>query len=335
MKIYTCTCPFWPGVKTYLKSIHELIKNEIPGANITDFDINPNGLSYSVLNKIRNEPPDYLFIGGWDQNIRTIIQNTNKKRTTVVSAWCSPLSQVDLGNEIVQFVDLINFIKNGYVDYVTCLLYNDYKVLNNLNNSFLYCPVYMDFKEMDSIIVEKEKHDMLYCDLFCAPNSRKNVFAQIMILSYFKNIKLFTNYGVSKYSEAAKMFLENKYDYGWMDRNVYLKSIQNMDFSMQCSFSEGFNYTAAEHMYYGIPTLISKTFPYKYKVGDTKILEKFIVEDPSNSKEIHDKVSNIINDKNLRDLIGDFSKESIIITNNENKESVLEFLNTILKRKFK
>ncbi len=329
MKVVFCTKEFWPGVKNFLDSIKSVLVEEFKEKiEIQSFFIPQNGFNGSLIHVLKSTPPDLLIIGGWDNSIRNVIANVNKSRTKVFLVWCSPVSQTDLGNENLLFVDAYNFMKLGLVQYTSFIFEKDYQTLKSLNENYVYTPVCFDEKELElNKVKEKEIVDGFSCDLFCAANPRKNLFSQILCLSRFENIKVHTNFTRPEYSELGKRFLKNQVNYGWISRQEYLKLIQQMDFGMQVSFADGFNLVAAEHMFYRIPMICSSFFPY---YNGNKDLLPLAVQDRTDCNEIYDKIKSLILSRSRMEDLGEISRQCILKKNDENKIVLKELFNKIL-----
>ena len=325
-----CTKACWPGVDTYLRAIESIVKMTFPGCKTEFFYVPANGFDAGLISKLKNDPPDINFVGGWDVGIRNIIINVNREKTRTFLAWCSPLSQTDLGMEIPLFLDVANFLKLNMLNYVSVTLKSDYEVLKNIHEGFVHSPICADFHELDK---EKRqniiKEEGLNCDIFCAPNSRKNIFMQIMALSAFEDIQVNFNYQKSEYIETAKRHLKKYKIHPWLKRYEYLEAIQKMDFGMQVSLSEGYNLATAEHMYYGIPVICSELFPY---IKGNPKMDKLSVKDPTDCSEIRDKIEWITSlEKSEREAIGRDCHDVIVAFNKNNENIMSTLLRGIMK----
>ena len=327
-RVIFCTKEHWPGVKYYLDSVKNVIvENFRDQVEVGYFEIPPNGFNPSMIHLLKNHPPDFLFLGGWDASIRNVVANVNKNKTKTFLEWCSPISQSELGGEIMLFIDVINFMQLGMLNYVSVCLETDYQNLKGVHKGFTYSPICFDTAELDKVKIERPDKQTLDCDLFCAANPRKNIFSQIMTLANFNEVKTHINFSRGEYIEATRRFLKNYEIHGWMTKAEYLNLIQKMDFAMQVSFSESFNIAAAEHMYYGIPTICSSFFPY---VKGNKELESIMVKDPGNGEEIYDCIKNLISSKAKMEDLGAISRELVIKKNNENKDILKELYSKLI-----
>lgn len=319
MKITFLTYEPWPGVYTILQSTKNLIEVNYPSIQIEEIKIEKQKVfDLRLINKIKMTRPDVLFCGGWDNWIKTIFSNIHGIKKILY--WCSPASQIDMGGEIERFIDLLNCLKMKTISKVAILEENDFSSFKNISNDFIFLPVFMNFDELNRLKTEKNKKDLTSCDLFCAPNPRKNIFASMIALkSYTDKIKIYTNYSQNNnaYIKTANHLFKNYENIIWMSRENYLKKIQEMDFFIQPSFSESFNFTAAEHMFYEIPGIISKTMPF----SKNKNLEKIVMETTDNLNEICKKIEYLF-DENFRNEIGKICKEEIEKINNQNVDIV-------------
>lgn len=331
MKIVFSTFNFWPGVVTCLDSIKSVVQEQYPEANIVVRNFDTQNISFTSIKELKSDPPDYLFVGGWDSRIKTLVQNTLEK-TKVILMWCSPVTQIELSGETNRFFDVWNCLETGQIDFLAIPLETDYESLKILNKKVIYFPVYMDDQDLKLNKIENKKNNEKFIvDMFCAPCARKNILAQMIALSHHKDkAKLHINYknssNNSQYIDAASRILSNFENFDWMNRQEYLKKIQESDFCMQVSLSESFNYVAAEHMYYGIPTILSKVVPYS---SDSRI-SQLVVDDHQNIFEISRIIGKLCNDKefyikmskNCREVIVEFSKKNKSILENNIKNVI-------------
>lgn len=331
MEVVLATHEFWPGVFSCLQNMAEVIREKIPGSEVTFFKISQKGISFEVIKKLKTDCPDFLIIGGWDNQIRTISQNVNKQKTKIILMWCSPSCQIDLGGEIPRFIELLENINSNMIDYIAIPCENDYRILSKISDRFLYFPIYMNFDDLENNRIEKplKGNGILDVDMFCGPCPRKNIFAQILsILPFRDKIRLNLNYKKSTagepYVNTLSSFSFNVNNYDWLSREDYLKILQSMDVGMQVSISESFNYVAAEHIYYKIPILCSSALPYM----KSKELSPITIFSQENISEINTKFNNLINDISMQKEIMEVANKELIAFNKDNKEilasSILE-----------
>lgn len=331
MKITFCTFESWPGVVTCLENIKSLVKKR-QNVEILDRSFNTQNLPFSLIKELKTTPPDFLFLGGWDNRIRTIVQNC-LPQTKVVLMWCSPICQIDLGGEISRFFDAISFLNSGSISYIGIPVETDYNILKEMNKNFKFLPIYMDENELNENTIENNvKNELVNFDIFCAPCQRKNIISQLFALHGNKNkVKLNINYDksnvvASQYIAPAQSLFPNLENHPWGSRKEYLSLIQKMDFGMQVSMSESFNYVCAEHMFYGIPMVMSNVNPY----SNYKEISSLVVNDHQNVQEIYEKTKPLINDFVYRKEMGECSRNCIIDYNRKIKirleESLLEIM---------
>jgi hypothetical protein len=331
MKIQFSTFKHWPGVVSCLNNIKSIILERYPEAQIRVRNFDGPNISFSTIKELKFDPPDFLFVGGWDNRIKSIVQNTSKSTKTVLM-WCSPITQIELGGEMSRFFDVWNCLETGILSYLGIPLETDCESLKLLNKKIVYLPIYLDTKELDLCRIKKDETNDCITDLFCAPCPRKNLLSQIVALSHH-DIKLHLNYqqslGNSSYFEAVNRLIKKSQNFDWLNREDYLKKIQVSDFGMQVSLSESFDYVAAEHMYYGIPTVLSKVIPY----SSYDEISPLVVSDHQNVYEISKIVKKLVENKNFREEMGEKSKEVIKNHIENNKNILLDSVQKILEGK--
>lgn len=327
----------WPGVASNLNSISSLIKSKFADVSISHASISAGPVSFGIIRELKKNPPDFLFSGGWDSNLKTILQNASSK-TKVFLQWCSPMSQTELGAEIPRFLDVFRLMQSGHISNIGIPVKSDYDILSKVNERFIYSPVFMDCRSLDSAVADRSLYDAekVNCDIFCAACPRKNIFSQILSLHEHRHdIKLHLNFGnnpiASEYLQVCKNMLSiNPQLYDWLSRDKYLSIIRSMDFSMQVSFSESFNYTAAEHMYFKIPVIISKNSPLARSIPPASGLNSLIVDDFTDVSKISQIVKRLVNDPDYRKLMGELSHDFIVSYNKRAVSEMSETLNDFI-----
>jgi hypothetical protein len=325
-RVCFAACPSWPGVYNFLGSIRTVIKETFPDIEVKTVTIEEK-LSFNVVHAIKSGSFDFLLIGGWNENIKTIIQNMDHARTKVALQWCSPLLQMELSGEIPRFLEALQFADKGLIDYLCLLTKSDVSALSSVNNKITFMPVYMDTAELDS--VEAQPLNGKHCDLFCGPCPRKNLISQAVALAKIKDLFVHTNFpqhpGNLMYETFFKKVLgDNWINHHWMERKNYLKMCKSMNFGMQVSLSESYNYTAAEHMYFGVPTLMSNASPMTHGLPDL-----LLVKNPNDVIEIMGK-ANILMDENIRDEASRQCKNHIDNYNSDSKKELIATLSKML-----
>ena len=336
MKAYFLIVEGWPGVATALRSIQKILKSQYPDIVIENIGFESGKLSFSTIRKLKQEPADLIFLGGWDNNVKLLVHNAVNPDTKITLLWCSPIVQTDLGGEISRFMEVLDFVKSGYIDNLGILLDYDYEFLKGLSPSVKYLPVWMDTDELDGISGVKLEEGFIHADIFCAPCSRKNVFLQMMaLLKYKEKVKLHVNYmpnpnTMSYIGLGNKYFNDNFINHLWMNRKSYLSHVKSMDIGLQVTLSESYNYTAGEHLYLGTPILLSKSTPISRNLPEG--LDILIVDDYTNVSEVSKKIASISSIKDKKEL-SELCSEGIKSYNLRQKEILSQNLINIIKEK--
>jgi glycosyltransferase involved in cell wall biosynthesis len=99
-----------------------------------------------------------------------------------------------------------------------------------------------------------------------------------------------------------------------------------MDFSLQVTMGESFNYAVCERMAMGVPVLTTEDI---YLVADDRKLRKYLCVHASDTpRAIADSIARIVNDAELKKEIGKHCMEVIAKIARKNNECVR---NTIIK----
>lgn len=324
----------WPGVVNDLKNIKLLIDSSFENVSCEFMEIsNAQNVNLNVIRRVKTNPPDFMVIGGWDSVIKNIILNTSSK-TTVLLKWCSPITQIELGGEMGLFAEVLQFSKTDKIDYVGFSLMSDVEVLQKNNNKIVHTPVFLDTSKLDNVQPNlSARRKGINCDIFCAPNPRKNILAQLFALASFKDeIVTHINYGMNTnglYAAMAGNILNNLVNHGWSaDRGAYLSLLKAMDFGLQVTLSEGLNYTAAEHMHMGVPIICSAALPF---VRDVKELKDITIQRPEDLREIEAAIKKLTKDEGYRKEMGQICKNVFTKHNNIAKISLKDTLERIVK----
>jgi len=321
-KFLLITRDYWPGVVNCLKNIEFAIRDIDPLFNVESILIGKGGVGIDIMKKIKQNPPDFIIFGGWDNAIKMLVHNTPKESKVMVK-WCSPITQIELGGEMAQFIDVLHLSQTDKIHYIGMGLESDVNCLNKINKKVILMPVFLDTKELDRIESKTDiKRDGINCDLFCAANPRKNILAQLFALSRFdEQIAVHVNYGNNAnqmYPVVASFTIKNLINHGWIgDRKQYLSIIKAMDFAMAVTLSESFNYTAAEHMAFGIPIICSEVAPF---VQGVKNIEKIVIQRPEDLREIEKAIKLLVSDASFRRDMGHACKEAFELYNNAAKD---------------
>lgn len=332
MKVFFITRSYWTGVVNDLKNIESTIKKIYPSVSTEFHEVDEKkAMSLHHLKLLRFDPPDFLFVGGWDKVIENIIVNVVRVKTKIILRWCSPLTQIDLGGEIPQFMAAINFLNSKKIDYIGIPLENEAEYLSRIFPGITHIPIYLNPINIKKVIPDKQIQELSpSCDLFCLPNPRKNLVTQFFALSKFPKLSIHTNYESQQYAVLAKgLFRERYYNYGHMGRDEYLSKLVSMDFGMQVTLSEGMNYTALEHMYHGIPVISSSCTPYAEFAGDMKPL---FIDRPENVSKISNVIDLLLNDYEFKEEMSIASKKCFEKISKVSEEKLISVIKEILSK---
>jgi len=333
MKAYFLIVEGWPGVATALRSVQKILKSQYPDIVIENIGFESGKLSFGTIRKLKQDPADILFLGGWDNNVKLLVHNAVNPETKIVLLWCSPIVQTDLGGEISRFMEVLDFVKSGYIDSLGILLDLDYEFLKGLSPSIKFMPIWMDTEELDGIKLIDLEDGYLHTDIFCAPCPRKNIFLQMLaLLKYKEKIKLHVNYipspnTIEYINFGNKYFNDNFVNHLWMNRKVYLSHVKSMDIGLQVTLSESYNYTAGEHLFLGTPILLSKSTPISRNLS--KDLDILLVDDYTNLSEVSRKIKNISAIEDKKEL-SELCSDSIMSYNLRQKEILLQNIINII-----
>ena len=345
MRITFITRSAWPGVywamrycSNALREVgHEVELKELP------FD---QRQAIMLLEECRANNSDNIVFGGYDQVIRGFIHNLSSSGKNVSVYWCSPLSQIELsGDEIYWYADIIGLANQGIISNIFTTYKHDEQVMKKFCGAFQWWPVVLDLGTLDvqhkDVALDK---NFTHLDLFCAPNPRKNLLVSLFSGVNLDSTKIHVNYEdnhmYSKTYNFALQILQCKdsiVNHRWLDRGTYLSYVKNMDFAIQCTMSESYNSSVAEHFYYGVPVVISNQVCcardfYSGIMLDDELQKYLVVEDLQNGSDILEKCNSLASNKNLRNELGAKCREHIVKQTKCIKEYVQNVLPNILEK---
>ena len=117
-------------------------------------------------------------------------------------------------------------------------------------------------------------------------------------------------------------------NHGWIgDKGTYLSIIKSMDFAMQVTLSESFNYTAAEHMVLEVPVILSEVIPF---AKDSKEIAPIVIKRPEDISEINKAVGLMVSSESFRKEMGEASKIVFEKYNEKSKNLLTDNLSEII-----
>jgi glycosyltransferase involved in cell wall biosynthesis len=331
MKILFTTCEFWPGVVTALSNIRLLINKAYPEIETYFLKITDPRMGFGPVKMVKEQKYDVIILGGFDDNIKLLAMNASPRAKKVVM-WCSPIVQSEISEEISRLLEVLNLANSGVLDYIGIPVGTDASALKNINSKVIHLPIYMNVDELLKHKTSFVKNNKFNISMFSAPNPRKNIIAQMLAIAPFKDkINLHVNFALNPnnrfYLEYGRMLFGSSFiNHQWMDREGYLKKIQEMDLCMQVSLSESFNYVGAEHMAFGIPVIVSKSIPFSVDMENFGL----VVSDHQNIEEIRSKVSNVMSMDNKNKISG-ICNQIIRHYCDKSKEKLAESIDNIIR----
>ena len=240
------TCPRKPhnGVWRHLKELEDttLMTVHIP--------------SQDLKNGLPDGTEMVIFGGGWIGDYEKInkIAITNGIKTGLL--FCSPFGQADLCNEnhiLMKVCDMVSLRHINYLftgDIAVAEVFKRLLGADRVN----WLPQTLNIHNFK--FINKPSNTI---GLFCNANVNKNILNQLVAVSLVKNHYLITNALTDNYRRLANELNINYDRYDWLSDIDYQKLISSVGVGLQVSWSEAFDYVAAEMSLQGIPVVTGNT----------------------------------------------------------------------------
>lgn len=245
MIVLTCDDKIHNGVWRHL--------NEL--ANLVDFAkyIPTKTLLKSSFNDIK-----LVIMGGcWNSDYEIINKFANTKGIKTAILFCSPLGQATINNELNHLNNLLSLLSSGKLSYL--FLGHEYLADEIKDKNIIWLPQPFNIEKFNEKI-KKIKREVVpnSVGLFNSSGKHKNLLNQALAVKQLGK-KLLIN-GLN--NDSVLIHLLNKFNinyelYDWLNESEYFKLISSCEIGLQCSFSESFDYVAAEMSLMGVPVVTS------------------------------------------------------------------------------
>jgi len=311
-------CPNFPGVKTHLDHVGSLLR-------LNKFNVTYLNQKFKLSDIVDNST---VIFGAWVPYYNRLFEVLKKQKTNIkiVVSWCSPLSQMNLEN------DLYNFLAaaaNPYIDRLF-LSRDEGETLKKVFPNITFFPA--PFIINEKVKRDKKSDGPFIITMFNANTPRKNTFVQLAALKKIDDILLYTNLGDTDYcnmnKNLIKLFNINNINDSWIPTADYNQIIATTDIGMQVTFCEGFNYVLAEHFTNGIPVIVSGANPIIEK--NKTIHEHLVVHDIASVNEISSTIEKLRRDSKLITDVGEECRLQLVTYCEKANKRCLEILKEII-----
>jgi hypothetical protein len=241
---------------------------------------------YDVDDNIPMDVKVVIFGGAWNADYARINADCKNKRIRTGLLFCSPFGQATLSNEIPCFNQAYELLRNRTIDY----LFTGTKEMADLykDERIIYLPQTLDYeaflKKTDKINPEINKECV---GLFCSKAVHKNIPNQLMSLKRTK-YHLFTN-ALDAFNVQFALHNNIRYtNFDWLDEDNYYSLLKSIPVHLQCSFSEAFDYVAAETLLLERPILVGPSISW---IKDSSL----VVNNIDNPFEIKQAIERLMN----------------------------------------
>jgi glycosyltransferase involved in cell wall biosynthesis len=158
--------------------------------------------------------------------------------------------------------------------------------------------------------------------LFCSPNEyrRKNILNSLLAVARLSKPYLLYVNGLSEHPDYRRLLEQFRIRYrewSWMQTPQYRRVLNRVDIGLQVSFSEAFDFVAAEHLQRGIPVVASRMVPALDSMSPL-VKRRCIVENPDDPLEIAAKLEYLLAHPFARRSLGDSARYRLQKANEKN-----------------
>jgi len=271
-----------------------------------------------------------VILGAWHPIYYEAIKRLKTVNVEIWLFWTSTVGQIDFSNngiEISYLYLISKLVKSGLIDKLLCGNEQVQSMLENIvgEDKVILLPYCFDIEKIRQYYNPEIFEGDRWVDLYCPSGVRKNITTQIHGAK-LANAHLFFSRILPKYSDFAELLGVKYTIMGWMERDIFYRSIQTMALGSQVTFAESFDYAVAEHFALGRPCLYSPVIGQW--INDPYLEKMLLVKDSDNPKLIGEKMKNILDlDESDKKDLNKRCEEFIIDEaerRNENGRKILE-----------
>ena len=218
-----------------------------------------------VVDLFKSKRARLLLLGGWSAAYEPLIAAATAAGVRVAVYWTSTAAQSEMGREMDR---LTKVMEDPRVTYRWFAQQSLAKAVGRHLPGCAWLPNVVSALPSSGLPTPPRRsprppRQPVEIGLFCSPHEyhRKNVLTSLLaVASLASPYRLHLN-GLSAdahYRGWLKRLGIHWVDHGWMTRADYLNTIAGLDIGLQVSFTESFNYVAADHILSGVPVVVSE-----------------------------------------------------------------------------
>lgn len=276
---------------------------------------------------LRDARPDLVLFGAWTQGYQVLLQALHSD-TTVAVYWSSSTGQVDMSNEAAHLGAILDEPRIHYRLFAQHTLAAALRRPDCLEMPLTF-PVATGGRA-------RRANATPIISLFCSPNEyrRKNILNSILAVGLQTHKYILYLNGLSgnpNYRRLLEILNVRYKDWGWMPDNKYRGVVSRVDVGLQVSFSESFDYVAADHVRRGIPVLVSRMVPVLHTLP-SRVQKRLVVENPDDPLETAAKLKYLVTHPTARTSLGQSAQRHVLKTNEENIRKTKTLFTQIAQR---
>jgi hypothetical protein len=225
--------------------------------------------------------PRTVIFGGWSPHYEPFLERARANGPRYVVYWTSSAGQTEMAGELQKYLRIIDDAR------VAEVLYADARLARSPAARLTpadFLPVCALPPAKHRRVVRAKPRGARVVSLFFSSGEarRKNPFTAFLALGGLQDKYVLHLNGLSRHAPYRRLLgkLEIPFrDFGWMERAVYERALEDVDLGLQLSFAESYNQVAADHFLRGIPVVVSEMIPLLNNV-DPSLRAKLVVSNP-------------------------------------------------------
>ena len=273
-----------------------------------------------------------VILGAWHPIYYEACKKLRKLNVETWLFWTSSVGQADFSNggiEVSYLYMIRDLVRGGLIDRLLCGNKEVESMLQNMvdPDKVTLLPYCFDWDKIREHYNEDIFEGNRWVDLYCPSDVRKNILPQIHAAK-LAGARVHFSGTQTKYLDFADLIGAKYTVMGWMERDVYYRSVQTMNLGCQVTFAETFDYAAAEHFALGRPCLYSPVIGQWIK---NKTMRKYLmVKDCDSPLQIAKYMKRVLDmpkeeKQDLNKVCEEFMHKEAI-KRNENGEKILQRL---------
>jgi hypothetical protein len=272
-----------------------------------------------LMHHLETIRPRTVIFGGWSPHYEPFLERARANGPRYVVYWTSSAGQTEMAGELQKYLRIIDDAR------VAEVLYADVRLARSPAARLTpadFLPVCALPPAKHRRVVRAKPRGARVVSLFFSSGEarRKNPFTAFLALGGLQDKYVLHLNGLSRHAPYRRLLgkLEIPFrDFGWMERAVYERALEDVDLGLQLSFAESYNQVAADHFLRGIPVVVSEMIPLLNNV-DPSLRAKLVVSNPDDPTAVREKIGDLLAHARVREQIGAAVRRQLLADNTAN-----------------